>query len=176
MCGTERPSFLHSHTSWPLVLVARRLTAFKTKTRVLVQNWKQGLSNHRPSWAGGDTQKSSSWLCTEQLQESHAMCLRVLSKQLLKSGGSEAMTTSLRTLFQCLSTLWVKVFLMSNLSLLWCTFMPFPHILSSVTRKKISARTTSPGCKGTVTVVKVVQASAKITFSPRCNTQRLGGF
>lgn len=73
----------------------------------------------------------------------HLVCLRVLSKHFLKSGGSEAMTTSLRRLFQCLATLWVKVFLISNLNVLWC-FMPFPRICALVTREEISAWTSSP--------------------------------
>ena len=46
-------------------------------------------------------------------------------------------TTSLGSLFQCLTTLSVKkFFLISNLNLPWCNLRPFPLVLSPVTSEK----------------------------------------
>lgn len=50
--------------------------------------------------------------------KSHALCLRALSMRLSSSVRLDALTTSLRSLFQCPNTLSVKnLFLISNLSL-----------------------------------------------------------
>lgn len=54
------------------------------------------------------------------------MCLRVLSKSLLNSGSLGVMTTSLGSLFQCLTNLRVKnLFLIPSLDLPWHNFMLF---------------------------------------------------
>jgi len=55
-----------------------------------------------------------------------------------------AVTTSLETLFLWLVTLSVKnLFLMSSVNFTWCTFIPFPHVLSLVTREGNSPSTAS---------------------------------
>jgi len=66
--------------------------------------------------------------------------LRPSSKHFLNSDRLDAMTTSLGSLFQWLTTLSVKnLFQMSNLIFPWCSFTPFSHVLLLVTRERISA-------------------------------------
>jgi len=68
------------------------------------------------------------------------LLLRALSKYLLNTDGLGASTTSLESLFQCLTNLSVKkCFLMSSLNLLWHSFEPFPRVLSLDHREKTSA-------------------------------------
>ena len=68
------------------------------------------------------------------------MLLRALSKCLLNPDRLGASTSSLGSLFSSLTTLSVKkFFLMSGLNLPWCSFEPFPCILSLDTREKSSA-------------------------------------
>ncbi|KAK4829643.1 hypothetical protein QYF61_005936 [Mycteria americana] len=68
------------------------------------------------------------------------MLLRALSKRLLNTDRLGASTTSPGSLFQGLTTLSVKkCFLMSSLNLPWCSFEPFPDILSLDLREKSSA-------------------------------------
>jgi len=68
------------------------------------------------------------------------MLLRALSKCLLNADRLETSTASLGSLFQCLTTLLVKkCFLMSSLNLSWCSFEPFPCVLSLDPRGKSSA-------------------------------------
>ena len=65
------------------------------------------------------------------------MSLSTTSKQFLNTSRDGDSTTSLRSLFQCLTTLSVKkFFLISNLNLPWCNLRPFPLILSPVTSEK----------------------------------------
>jgi len=66
--------------------------------------------------------------------------LRALSKCLSNTDSLGASTTSLGSLFQCLTTLSVKkCLLMSSLNLPCNSFEPFPHVLSLDTREKRSA-------------------------------------
>jgi len=65
------------------------------------------------------------------------MLLRALSKCLLNPDRLGALTTSLGSLFQHLTTLSVKkCSLMSSLNLPWHSFEPFPHILSLGTKRR----------------------------------------
>ena len=65
------------------------------------------------------------------------MSLSTTSKQFLNTSRDGNSTTSLGTLFQCLTTLSVKTFfLISNLNLPWFNLRPFPLILSPVTSEK----------------------------------------
>ena len=66
--------------------------------------------------------------------------LRALSKCLLNTDRLRASTTSLGSLSQGLTTLSLKkCFLTSSLNLSWCSFEPFPHVLSLDTREKRSS-------------------------------------
>lgn len=61
--------------------------------------------------------------------------LRVSSRCSLNSWQAWCLITSLRTLFQWLTSLSVKnLFLMSNLNVPWCSFIPFPCVLWLVSR------------------------------------------
>ena len=63
--------------------------------------------------------------------------MRVLSKCLQNSIRLGAVTASLGNLFQCSTVLWVKnLFLTYNLNIPWHILLPFPWVLSSVTREK----------------------------------------
>jgi len=63
------------------------------------------------------------------------MSLSTTSKRFLNTSRDGDSTTSLGSLFQCLTTLSVKkCFLMSNLNLPWCNLRPFPLVLSPVRR------------------------------------------
>lgn len=66
--------------------------------------------------------------------------VKPLSKCLLDTDRPGALTMSLGSLFQCITTLSLKKhFLTTNLNVPWHTFEPFPHILSLDTREKRSA-------------------------------------
>ena len=65
------------------------------------------------------------------------MSLSTTSKHLLNTSRDGDSTTSLGSLFQCLTTLSVKkCFLTSNLNLPWRNLRPFPLVLSPVTSEK----------------------------------------
>ena len=68
------------------------------------------------------------------------MLLRALSRCLLNTDRLAASTTSTASLFQCFATLSIKkCFLMSCPNSPWCSFEPFPRILSLENREKSSA-------------------------------------
>ena len=63
------------------------------------------------------------------------MSLSTTSKQFLNTSRDGDSTTSVWSLFQCLTTLFVKkCFLISNLNLSWHNLRPFPLVLSPVRR------------------------------------------
>ncbi|KAK4832220.1 hypothetical protein QYF61_021067, partial [Mycteria americana] len=65
------------------------------------------------------------------------MSLSTTSTRLLNTSRDGNSTTSLGSLFQCLTTLSVnKFFLISNLNPPWCNLRPFPLVLSLVTWEK----------------------------------------
>lgn len=98
--------------------------------------------NHRICWVEGDQKDQQVQILAlhSTISKSHIMYKRALSKHFLnfKLG---AVTTSLRSLFQCPAMLWVEnLFLISNLNWHnWHKFKPFPWVLSVVTREEISA-------------------------------------
>ena len=59
------------------------------------------------------------------------MSLSTTSTHRLNTSRDGDSTTSLGSLFQCLTTLLVKFFLLSNLNLPWCNLRPFPLVLST---------------------------------------------
>ncbi|KAK4824091.1 hypothetical protein QYF61_010602 [Mycteria americana] len=75
--------------------------------------------------------------CSMQVNQSHRSCVilyRAVKSMKAMDGDS---TTSLGSLFQCLTTLSVKkFFLISNLNLPWHNLRPFPLVLSLVTWEK----------------------------------------
>jgi len=65
------------------------------------------------------------------------MPLSTTSKWFLNTSRDGDSTTSLGSLFQCLTTLYVKkCFLISNLNLHWCNLRPFPLLLSPFSSEK----------------------------------------
>lgn len=79
-------------------------------------------------------------LTTLDLTKRQSRLLRVLSTCMLNTDRCGARTSPLGSLLQCFTTFLVKkCFLISSLSLLWCSFEAFPHVLSLDPREKGSA-------------------------------------
>jgi len=75
------------------------------------------------------------------------MSLSTTSKWFLNTSRDGGLTTSLGSLFQCLTTLSVKKFFqISNLNLPWRNLRPFPLILSPVTSETNPALTVAVCC------------------------------
>lgn len=76
---------------------------------------------------------------TSGLTKNERILIRTFFKCHLNTDRHRTSTTSLGSLFQCLTTITVKThFLMSHPNLPWCYFVPFPCVLSPVTREKSS--------------------------------------
>ena len=86
------------------------------------------------------------------------MSLSTTSKQFLNTSKDGDSTTSLGSLFQCLTTLSVKkCFLISNLNLPWHNLRPFPLILSPVRRDQPHF---------TVSTFQILEESNKVSPQP----------
>ena len=98
-------------------------------------SWKIS-QNHRMAWVEkdhNDHRVSTPRLCAnhQRIANHQSRLPRATSSLALDAPSLDAFTTYLGNLFQCITTLWVKNFLLiSNLNLLCPSLKPFPLVLS----------------------------------------------
>lgn len=78
--------------------------------------------------------ESKSCLCKGH-PKNHTICLRVLAKHFLNSVHFAVVTTSLGSLCQCPTILFVKTSPISNINLLQLSFMPFSQVLVTIYKR-----------------------------------------
>ena len=98
-------------------------------------SWKIS-QNHRMAWVEkdhNDHRVSTPRLCAnhQRIANHQSRLPRATSSVVLNASSDGTSTTSLGNLFQCITTLWVKNFLLiSNLNLPCLSLRPFPLVLS----------------------------------------------